>query len=81
MLKVFSGKKRWAVIKPHRYYAGEKVSTSGGEIIMSRSRADGSTIGMKIGFLWYTVETEELMLAVMHCTHTDEQLQELKRLN
>lgn len=74
MLKLFSEKKRWAVIK------GVGVNKSI-ELKISRSRQDGSTISVGLpptfgGTKWLTIDTSELMLAVMHVTHTEEQLRE-----
>jgi len=75
MLKLFNNKKRWVVLKP----IGAGQST---EIKISRSRKDGSTIGFSaIGFgggmkqRWVTIDTQELLMAIMYVTHTEEELE------
>ncbi len=73
MIKLFSDKKRWAVVKP--------TGAGGLEISISRSRGDGSTVGVKFSGhygKWRTFDTEELLIALAHVTHTEAQLQELR---
>lgn len=85
MLKLFSGKKRWGIIIPVDKRGGLRKNY---EIGVHRSRADGSTISLSYpsnkpgGRQYLTIPTEELMLAIMHATNTDEQLEERwKELN
>lgn len=78
MLKLFNNKKRWALIKP----IGAGQST---ELKISRSRKDGTTIGLSaVGFggsgwgakhRWVTINTEDLLMAIMYVTHTEEELE------
>jgi len=73
MLKLSHEKKRMAIIK----------TTGGGEIIISRSRADGSTVGIKAWGVtnFKTLNVEELMMGLLYVTHTDAQLEEMKNGN
>lgn len=85
MLKLFSEKKRWGLVFAQDRYGQVRKRY---EIGVHRSRADGSTISVSYpankpgGRQYLTLNTEELILAIMHATNTDEQLQERwKKLN
>lgn len=61
-------KKRQAIIK----------LSSGGEIIITRQRADGGTVGFKsYASNFKTLNVEDFLAALLYVTNTDDQLEEL----
>lgn len=66
-VEFFNESRRMALIK----------MTGNAELMISRSRKDGSTIGFKSNMRninWKTVETQDLLDALQYVTSTDEQL-------
>jgi hypothetical protein len=48
--------------------------TGGAELIISRSKSDGSTVGVRQGGRWKTLDTGDLLDALTYVTKTDEEL-------
>lgn len=75
MIKLFNNKKRWALLKPVDRYGADR---RGVEFKVSRSRSDGTTIGLHYpgyaGGRWVTFRTEELIGAIAYVTMSEEEL-------
>lgn len=62
-------KKRQAIIK----------MSSGGEIVLTRQRKDGQTVGFKsYNMNFKTLNTEDLMTALLFVTKTDDELRAMQ---
>lgn len=61
-------KKRQAILK----------LSGGGEVIITRQRADGQTVGFAQGRGFKTLNVEDLLSALLYVTKTDEELEAMK---
>jgi hypothetical protein len=72
MLKLFDKKKRWALVTDRNHKSKE--------LFISRNTGDGRSISIKqntLGSKWMIVDMDELMLALLHVTHTADELTEM----
>jgi len=75
MLKLFDKKKRWALVSDRKWLKKE--------IYVSRNSKDGKSVSIRqnvYGAKWMIVDVEELMLALLHVTHTEDELSALVSL-
>lgn len=71
MIKLFDKKKRWALVTDRKH--------KNKELFVSRNTKDGKSISLRqnvLGSKWMIVDTEELMLALLYVTNTDQELRE-----
>jgi len=79
MIKLSNVTKRMAIVKPT---GGSKGSLTSGEIIITRSKGDGTTVGVKHSApftkaVWRTYDVEELKLAIEYVTMPNEDFKKL----